>query len=475
MIGFFLRWHKQFLVVIDAVAVNLAFYLAWFVRYQLQWYRTVDPAYYTDFNFYLRISVLAAVLIVVAFYLEGLYRLPPGTGFLDETYRVFNGTATVTIILMVGNYMFQPPYHSRLVYGIAGVVVFFFVVLERLVNRQFLSFLRKRGIGTKRVLLVGAGESSRRIMRVLLANTSLGYEVVGFLDDNPERGLRNLGPFTALGPLENLPEVLKDHLVDEVIVTLPWQYHRRIISVLDQCERQGKRARVVPDVLQMSLDRVDVEVLDGIPLLGVKYVAIAGPRFALKRGLDLVLGSVAMLVLLPIMGLLALLVRIDSLGPVLFIQQRIGKNGIPFTTYKFRSMVVEAESLRADLTALNEADGPLFKIKNDPRMTRVGRYLRRFSLDELPQIFNVLLGDMSLVGPRPALPEEVGEYEPWHRKRLEVLPGITGLWQVSGRSDLGFDEMMLLDIYYVENWSPLLDVNIMLRTIPKVVLGKGAY
>jgi exopolysaccharide biosynthesis polyprenyl glycosylphosphotransferase len=225
----------------------------------------------------------------------------------------------------------------------------------------------------------------------------------------------------------------------------------------------------------MSLDRVDVEVLDGIPLLGVKYVAIAGPRFALKRGLDLVLGSVAMLVLLPIMGLLALLVRIDSSGPVLFIQQRIGKNGIPFTTYKFRSMVVEAESLRADLTALNEADGPLFKIKNDPRMTRVGRYLRRFSLDELPQIFNVLLGDMSLVGPRPALPEEVGEYEPWHRKRLEVLPGITGLWQVSGRSDLGFDEMMLLDIYYVENWSPLLDVNIMLRTIPKVVLGKGAY
>ena len=362
MAGFFLRWHKQFLVVIDAVAVILAFYLAWFVRYQLQWYRTVDPAYYTDFNFYLRISVLAAVLIVVAFYFEGLYRLPPGTGFLDEVYRVFNGTATVTIILMVGNYMFQPPYHSRLVYGIAGVLVFFFVVLERLVNRQFLSFLRKRGIGTKRVLLVGAGESSRRIMRVLLANTSLGYEVVGFLDDNPERGLRNIGPFTALGPLENLSEVLKDHLVDEVIVTLPWQYHRRIIGVLDQCERQGKRARVVPDVLQMSLDRVDVEVLDGIPLLGVKYVAIAGPSFALKRGLDLFLGVVAMLVLLPIMGLLALLVRIDSSGPVLFIQQRIGKNGIPFSTYKFRSMVMEAESLRADLTAMNEADGPLFKI-----------------------------------------------------------------------------------------------------------------
>ncbi len=475
MAASFLRWQKQILVVVDAVAVVMTFYLAWFIRYQLQWYRTVDPAYYTDFSFYLRVSLLAAVLIVAAFYLEGLYRLPPGTSYLDEVYRVFNGTATVTIILMVGNYMFQPPYHSRLVYGIAGVLAFFFVILERLIIRQLVAFWRKRGIGTKRVLLVGAGESSRRIMRVLLANTALGYTVVGFLDDNPERGLRNLGPFVALGPLENLPEVLKDQHIDEVIVTLPWQYHRRIISVLDQCERQGKRTRVVPDVLQMSLDRVDVEVLDGIPLLGVKYVAISGPRFALKRALDLLIGAVAVLLLLPFMGLLALLVKLDSAGPVLFIQQRIGKDGVPFNTYKFRSMVVEAETLRAELSERNEADGPLFKIKNDPRTTRVGRHLRRYSLDELPQLINVLLGDMSLVGPRPALPEEVAKYEPWHRKRLDVLPGMTGLWQVSGRSDLGFDEMMLLDIYYVENWSPLLDVSIMVRTVPKVLIGNGAY
>ncbi|MBX7232993.1 MAG: sugar transferase [Caldilineales bacterium] len=475
MAKLFVRFHKQFLIATDVVLVILSFYLAWYVRYQLQWYRSVDPASYTSFDFYLRVSALAAALIFVAFNIEGAYNLPPGTGFLDEFYRLFNGTTTVTIILMVGNYMFQPAYHSRLVYGIGGVLILIFTTLSRLFDRDLLARLRRRGIGAKRVLLVGAGETSRHIMRVLLANRNLGYDVVGFLDDDPERGQRNLGPFTGLGPIENLPQVLNEDHVDEVIITLPWQYHRRIIGVLTQCERQAVRARVVPDVLQMSLDRVDVEVLDGIPLLGVKYVAIAGSRFAVKRAIDLVLATLITLLLAPLMAILIVLIKLDSPGPAFFVHERVGKNGVLFRTFKFRSMVVEAEALRPQLAALNEADGPLFKIRDDPRATRVGRYLRRFSLDELPQLFNVLRGEMSLVGPRPALPDEVAAYESWQRKRLEVMPGITGLWQISGRSDLGFEEMMLLDIYYVENWSPLLDVSIMLRTIPKVLLRHGAY
>ncbi len=470
-----LRFHKIFLAAFDAVLVVAAFYLAWYVRYELQWYRSVDPASYTTFRFYFGISILAAMLILAAFYMEGLYRLPRGVGYFEEFYRLFNGVTTVTIILMVGNYMFQPIYHSRLVYGIAGVLILVFTATGRLLNRQLMTRLRRKGVGIRRVLLVGAGEVSRRIMRVLLANRNLGYEVVGFLDDNPNKGQRNLGPFDALGPIDNLSEVIAEKRVDEVIITLPWQYHRRIMSVLQQCERLNVRTRVVPDVLQMSLDRVDVEMLEGIPLLGVKHVSIAGPRLAFKRGIDLVLTGLSLIVLLPLMGLIALVIKLDSPGPALFVQKRIGKNGKPFYTYKFRTMVVEAEALREQLAALNEADGPLFKIRNDPRLTRVGRYLRRFSLDELPQTFNVLRGEMSLVGPRPALPEEVEAYEPWQRKRLEVTPGLTGLWQVSGRSDLSFDEMVLLDIYYVENWTPMLDIIILLRTIPKVLLGEGAY
>ena len=247
------------------------------------------------------------------------------------------------------------------------------------------------------------------------------------------------------------------------------------MNVLDQCERLGVRTRVVPDVLQLSLDRVHVEVIEGIPLLGMRPVSLSRPRSAIKRGLDLIITIPTLLILSPLILIIAIVIKLDSPGPIFFIQERIGRNGKPFLTYKFRTMVVEAEALREQLTAFNEADGPLFKMRNDPRTTRVGRYLRRFSLDELPQTINVLRGEMSLVGPRPALPQEVAAYEPWHRKRLEASPGLTGLWQVSGRSDLGFEEMMLLDIYYVENWTPVLDLSILFRTLPKVLWGSGAY
>lgn len=470
-----LKFHKPILVALDILLVILAFYLAWYIRYELQWYRAVDPASYTTFDFYLWIALGAGLLIVGALYLEGVYRLPRGTNFLNEFYRLLNATTTITIVLMVGNYMFQPLYHSRLVYGIAGILILIFLAIGRLFNRQVIVWGRRHGIGTKRVLLVGAGEVSRMIMRVLLAKPDLGFDVVGFLDDNPERGQRDLGPFTALGPIDNLSQIVHDYKVDEVIVTLPWQYHRRIMSVLNQCERLGVRARVVPDVLQLSLDRIDVEVLDGIPLLGTKHLAITGPGFAVKRAIDVVVTTLSLIVMLPIMAIVAIAIKLDSPGPALFVQERIGKNGNTFNTFKFRSMVMDAEVRRGELSYLNEADGPLFKIKDDPRMTRTGRFIRRLSLDELPQVFNVLRGDMSLVGPRPALPQEVQAYEPWHRKRLDVMPGITGLWQISGRSNLSFDEMVMLDIYYVENWSPLLDISILLRTIPKVLSGEGAY
>jgi len=312
-------------------------------------------------------------------------------------------------------------------------------------------------------------------MRTLLAEPSLGYQLVGYLDDNPQKGQSKLGPFTGLGSIDNLPQVLVENQVDEVIVTLPWQYHRRIMGVLRQCQQAGVRARVVPDVLQLSLDLVDIEVLNGIPLLSVKPNTIVGPKFAIKRAMDLGLSILGMIFVLPLMGIMALAIKLDSPGPVLFIQTRVGRGGKLFKAYKFRSMVADAEQLKPQLEQLNEADGPLFKIKDDPRLTRVGKFLRRTSLDELPQIFNVIKGEMSLVGPRPALPEEVEAYEPWHRKRLEALPGMTGLWQVSGRSNLGFDEMVMLDIYYVENWSPGLDISILIRTIPKVLIGEGAY
>ncbi len=470
-----LKHQKIILAAVDAMLVIAAFFMAWYLRYERQWYHSVDPAFYTGFSFYFYIGLIASFFTLFVFYLQGVYSLPRGAGVFTEFSRLLTSSAIITMVMMVGNYMFQPLFHSRLVYVMAGGFILLFTTLAHLLNRYLMVRLRRRGVGIRNILLVGAGEMSRAIMRTMLAEPGLGYRVVGFLDDNPQKGDHSLGPFAGLGPIDRLPQTLQENQVDEVIITLPWQYHRRIKSVLQQCQQARVKARVVPDVLQLSLDKVDIEVLSGIPLISVKPNTISGTQFVIKRTMDLLLGGLGLVLAAPIMAVLAIAIKLESPGPALFVQERVGRDGKIFRAYKFRSMVADADRLKHKLAALNEADGPLFKIKDDPRRTRLGRLLRRTSLDELPQLFNVLKGDMSLVGPRPALPEEVAAYEHWHRKRLEALPGLTGLWQVSGRSNLGFDEMVMLDIYYVENWSPGLDIAIIARTIPKVLMGEGAY
>jgi exopolysaccharide biosynthesis polyprenyl glycosylphosphotransferase len=233
--------------------------------------------------------------------------------------------------------------------------------------------------------------------------------------------------------------------------------------------------RIVPDVFQMTLSHLDTEDLGGIPMIGVREIAISQGKLMVKRAMDVLLSTFAIFVLSPFILLIAAAIRLDSPGPVVFRQIRVGKGERLFTLYKFRSMRKGAEEEQDRLMEQNEADKVLFKIRKDPRITRVGRLLRRTSLDELPQLIDVLMGHMSLVGPRPAPPSEVRQYQPWHKRRLEVSPGLTGLWQVSGRSELTFDEMVLLDLYYIEHWSPILDLLIMIRTIPQFFIGEGAF
>jgi exopolysaccharide biosynthesis polyprenyl glycosylphosphotransferase len=241
------------------------------------------------------------------------------------------------------------------------------------------------------------------------------------------------------------------------------------------CHQLGVPFQVVPDFHELSFDRVTIQELRGVPLLGLRENVIRGWNYALKRAIDV--GIV--IILMPIWGTLSLiimlLIKLDSPGPAIFRQTRIGRNGRPFEFLKFRTMVCNAEALKEQLLSQNERQGAVFKMKNDPRRTRIGRWLRKMSLDELPQFLNVLRGEMSLVGPRPAVPEEVAQYETWQKRRLEVMPGCTGLWQVMGRSNTSFDEMVRLDIYYAEHWSVALDLRIMLLTIPAILSGRGAY
>ncbi len=459
-------------VLLDIVTIIVAFLAGYWVRYDLRWF--LDVAYDAPLSAYLPFLILYVVLTPLFFVVDGVYRTWPRS-WMDQVYRITNSTAKVTVLMLAITFVFRPRYYSRAMLIEVGLLTILLLALVRGAEGLAIAYLRRRGVGIKRVVIVGAGEIGRTVMRTIVARPDLGYRVVGFVDDNPEKGYTDIGRFKALGPLDNLPTILDEERPDEVIITLPWMYHRKIMGIVRECERRRVRPRIVPDLFQMSLTQVNVEDLGGVPLIGVRSVAISKGALLVKRLIDVTVAAVGLVLCAPLFLLIALAIRLDSPGPIIFRQTRVGLRGRHFEMYKFRSMHVGAEEQQDMLADLNEADGPIFKIRDDPRLTRVGRILRRLSLDELPQLVNVLRGEMSLVGPRPPIPAEVEKYQEWHKKRLEAPPGMTGLWQVSGRSRLSFDEMVLLDIYYIENWSLWLDFKILMRTIPKVLLGEGAY
>lgn len=462
-------------VLVDAILINLAFLAAFYVRYELQWFRQVDPAFDTTYQSYVPFSIGLTFLCLSAFGVGGVYQSKRGLSWLEEMYPIVNGTTSAIMILVFLTFVLRPLAFSRLIFLYVALLVLVYLGVARVVRRALEARLRARGVNVSHTAIVGAGEIGRAVMRQIIARPELGYRIAGFLDDDPAKGGSDLGRLKALGPIGNLQTVLETEHVDEVIIALPWVDQRKIMRLVQVCEHQGLPVRIVPDLFQLSLSRVDVANLGGIPLIGIKEANISQSGRVLKRVLDLSLSSFGLLLAAPMFLLIAALIRLDSVGPVLFTQTRVGERGRLFKIYKFRSMRSGAEEEQVTLQERNEATGPLFKIKDDPRLTRVGRWLRRLSLDELPNLINVFRGEMSLVGPRPGLPSEVERYEAWQRVRLDIAPGMSGLWQVSGRSDLSFEEMCLLDIYYIENWSLALDLSILARTVPNVITRNGAY
>lgn len=468
-------WMPWLTLIIDVVLINVAFLIAYWLRYDLQLFRSVDPANNVPYSVYLPMMALLTALLGLFNRREGAYDVRKGRPFFDDLYGLINATTTAIMLMVVLVFFYRRLFYSRIIFIYAGILIIFLLGLTRLVRNMVLTRMRALGQGVDRVLIIGAGEVGRTVMRNLIAQPELGYRVVGFLDDDPAKSNADIGPIRALGTLDTLPQAIQENDINQVIITLPWQYHRKVIRLVTEAEQSGVRARVVPDLFQLSLGGVDVEAVNGIPLISVKESALIGFNSTLKRIVDVTIAGFAMVLISPVWALIALAIRLDSPGPILFRQERIGLRGKPFTVLKFRSMHINAEEQLDKLREHNEAVGPLFKMKDDPRRTRVGRFIRRTSLDELPQFINVLRGDMSMVGPRPGLASEVAQYQDWHRKRLAVLPGITGLWQVSGRSELTFDEMVMLDIYYAENWSLGMDLRIMARTVPQLIFGDGAY
>jgi len=459
-------------IVADALTIGVAFYLSWTIRYVAEIGPEIEETNYVPFAVFAPLLLGLIPATWLTFAVSGLYRQRRGTEWFDDIAAVFKSTSLTTMALFAGVSLLRYPATSRLTFILAWLLGFTLVVAGRALVQLMATLLHRRGIGVERVLVVGGNNLGRIIMQSLAARAHLGYQVVGFVDDDRAS---DFGRFRHLGGLDDVERIADDERIDHVIVALPSASHAAILRIVDHCRQGQVSFRLVPDLYEMSLNRVDVDTVSGIPLIGLKDVSIVGWNALTKRAIDVIVSALALLVLSPLLAIVGLLIRLESSGPVLYRHTRIGKNRQPFTMYKFRSMKQDADRQRTALLTEVDGDRRLFKDRQDPRRTRVGTFIRRWSIDELPQFWNVLIGDMSVVGPRPQIPPEVASYEDWHYKRLAVSPGLTGLWQVSGRSELTFDEMVIYDIYYIENWSLGLDFRILLRTVPAVLQGRGAF
>ncbi len=471
-------------VALDQALIFAGFAIAYWLRYLADWPPPFDRVVlevatknYVDFSAFLLPSVLPLMLfLAVRFASRGLYRTAPRLSLFDQLGVIFNSLVTGLALLIIFVFLYKPFYYSRLIFAFAGVSIFMLLSGWRIVLASVRHWQWSHGVGQDRVLVVGGTGLGQQVMNGIASSPGLGYTLVGYVDDRPiVANGRATRVYRHLGTLEDLERAVLQSGAQQVILALPFSEQGRLPELVAVCQRLGVRYQLAPDLYQLSFDRVDVLQLSGVPLLRPKEIRLSGANLLLKRTIDVATVILTAPFVVPLVALIALLIKLDSRGPVLFRQVRVGKGGQAFVCYKFRTMVPDAEARKADLVARNEADGPLFKMRDDPRITRLGRFLRRSSLDELPQFWNVLRGEMSLIGPRPALPDEVARYESWHRRRLEVLPGCAGLAQALGRSDMSFDEQVRLDIYYAENWSVSMDLRILLMLIPVLISGRGAY
>ncbi len=429
-----------------------------------------NPTFELDLRRYWPGIVVALLLWSVSAWMHGLYDAPFARKATAELARALRVFATVAVAITALAFLTKQRELSRLFLALYVGVAFALVFGARLASLA-VARAHGRGKNAQRVAVVGTGGMAREIVEILSANPEWGLSFAGFvlLEGMPAR---SRGP--VLGDLSEIGRILEREVLDVVVFAVPRDRLGSVQRAIHLCEEQGIEVRISLDVLRFGPGRMAVSDFDGIPMLGFSRTPPDTLALVAKRVFDVVVSAAVLLVSAPVLVAVAIAIRLDSPGPIFFRQRRVGRNGRPFWMLKFRSMRVDAEAQLEALRARNEVSGPVFKMRHDPRVTKVGAFLRKTSLDEFPQFFNVLLGDMSVVGPRPPIPGEVSQYRRWHRRRLSVRPGITCLWQISGRSNVAFERWMELDLEYIDNWSLWGDFVICLKTVPAALASRGA-
>ena len=473
-----------FLALSDLAIIWLSLCLALWLRFSSGLFGTSSAL--SGQNALLLLAVSVGWLLIFAAY--GLYQERNFFPVLDQLHRVLKAVVVGTVVLLILVFVLKADQqlHSRLFFGFGFLINLAFLFLWRglLFSKFICRPLEGWGVG-KRVLIVGAGERGRHLAKYIAERPSLGLDVVGFVDDRTTLKGGQMSDLTVLGTTEDISDVVREYDVGEIFLGIPSLSHAELLTLIDKCKATQLPVTLTSELLNVVSQCSPLGKIDGVPAITIQPNKFSEVSRAIKRVSDLILAYTGLLLTAPLLALAGILIKVSSPGPVFFKQVRIGKNGCPFTIYKLRTMRDgQDDSLHRqylqDFISTNKTAGEneegekQFKLDNDPRVTKVGKMLRRLSLDEIPQLINVIRGEMSLVGPRPPLPYEVEMYKNWHGKRLQVKPGITGLWQVTARSAVGFDDMVMLDLYYIEHWSLLLDFQLLLKTIPAAVTGKGA-
>lgn len=459
----------------DLVLTALAFLLAWWLRSQLapQLAPRLFPTELYPLSRYLGLLPLVLVIWTLLLVTREAYTSRRTVALASELWQVVQVVAAGTLILAAAGWLLRLDFVSRPFLVLFASLNLLFLAAEKLVLRLAARRVRARGYNYRTLLIVGINPRAEEVARIIDEHPHWGLKLTGFVAPNGGHGGTFAG-LPVLGSADDLPQILQQEVVDEVIFVLSRRQLEEFEESFLLCSELGIRARVALYFPHMKA-RVVLEELEGIPLLTFTNTPGAPFPLFLKRLGDVTVSLLGMVLTAPLLPVIATAVKLSSRGPVLYSQQRCGLNGRRFTLHKFRTMYVGSDRKMEEVAHLNEVDGPAFKARRDPRVTPVGRVLRRLSLDELPQLVNVLRGDMSLVGPRPPLPDEVQHYQRWQRRRLSMKPGITGLWQVSGRAGLDdFNRWIALDLAYIDQWSLWLDLKILLKTVPAVLSTRGA-